>query len=63
MPSPVVPDVYRIYKGSLASTGTHGWGSEFSITESQDTSKSRSNSAISMFFLWKIIHFFGLWEA
>lgn len=37
--SPVVPDVYKMYNGSVDSTGTQSCGCAFSITWSQVTSR------------------------
>lgn len=57
---PVVPDVYKIYKGSFASIGTHLWASPIFNASSHTRSISTSKGAISIFRLWNIIHLLGL---
>ena len=60
--SPVVPDVYRMYRGSVAATGTQSWGSAPAIRSSQSTSRP----AIMCALAWgrcTMMHFSGLCRA
>ena len=56
----MVPEVYRIYNGSLPFTGTISAGLTSLMASFQETSKSAFNFTLNC-SRWKIIHFLTLW--
>lgn len=52
---PVVPEVYKMYKGEFASTGWHGWGFDLFIMSSQSSWPSKRGLS-QMFLLWNTMH-------
>src|SRR5438034_3334055 len=59
---PVVPDVYRMYSGSVAATGTQSAGCAFAINSDHSTSRPATIAARSC-GRWRMMQRFGLAEA